>query len=97
MFSTLRVVGPSMEPTLASGDLVLVLKTRRIRPGQVLVVEHPDRPDLLVIKRCRQVLGDGSAWIEGDHPAMSDDSRKFGAVSPDRIRGRVLMRFASAR
>lgn len=95
MLTTLRIVGPSMEPTLGNGDLVLAVRARRHRPGQILVVEHPHRPDLLLVKRCVRVLDGDQLWIEGDNPQASDDSRAFGAVSGQRVRGRVLLRIAA--
>ncbi|MEU7839226.1 S26 family signal peptidase [Nonomuraea sp. NPDC049129] len=40
------VSGPSMEPTLRSGDRLLVRKTRRVRAGQIVVVRIPNPPPL---------------------------------------------------
>ena len=94
MLTTLRIVGPSMEPALANGDLVLVVRSRTYRPGQVLVVEHPSRPSLLLVKRCIRLLDGDQLWIEGDNPQSSEDSRSFGPVPKKQVRGRVLMRIA---
>ena len=95
LLTTLRIVGPSMEPTLTNGDLVLVARSRTYRSGQILVVEHPHRPDLLLVKRCVRVMDGGQVWIEGDNPQASDDSRDFGAVPRQQVRGRVLLRLAA--
>ncbi|MFC4534811.1 S26 family signal peptidase [Sphaerisporangium dianthi] len=38
------VDGPSMEPTLRSGDRLLVRRTRRVRAGQIVVVKIPNPP-----------------------------------------------------
>ncbi|MBT2226074.1 S26 family signal peptidase [Nonomuraea sp. NEAU-A123] len=40
------VSGPSMEPTLRSGDRLLVRRTRRVRAGQIVVVRIPNPPPL---------------------------------------------------
>ncbi|MFC7387625.1 S26 family signal peptidase [Sphaerisporangium rhizosphaerae] len=38
------VEGPSMEPTLRSGDRLLVRRTRQVRAGQIVVVKIPNPP-----------------------------------------------------
>jgi nickel-type superoxide dismutase maturation protease len=79
-----------MEPTLSEGDWLLVRRTSRVSPGDVVVLERPDRPGLLVVKRI--VAGSPSAWwVQGDNPAASDDSRAFGAVGS--VLGRVILRY----
>jgi nickel-type superoxide dismutase maturation protease len=85
----LAVAGPSMEPTLSDGDWVLARSTDRAEPGDVVVVEHPDRAGLLVVKRVQRVGPDGY-WVLGDAPGASTDSRQFGAVAV--VIGRVIWR-----
>src|SRR5262249_57825597 len=46
-----KVTERSMEPALRPGDCLLIRRTRRIRPGQVVVARHPDRPEMLLAKR----------------------------------------------
>jgi nickel-type superoxide dismutase maturation protease len=85
-----RVTGPSMVPTLRSGDRLLVRRVRadRVRPGDVVLARFPTRPDLLVVKRVRRAV-DGGHWVEGDNPFVTDDSRTFG---PAVVVGRVVVR-----
>ncbi|HXJ65111.1 MAG TPA: S26 family signal peptidase, partial [Actinomycetota bacterium] len=45
------VSGPSMEPELHDGDVVLALAGRRPRTGDVVVVEHPERDGFEMVKR----------------------------------------------
>ena len=81
-----------MVPTLHPGDWCLVRRGGRVRPGDVIVLERPDRPGLLVVKRA--IRPDGSGWwVEGDNAAESDDSRLFGPVPPSAVVGRVLWRY----
>jgi nickel-type superoxide dismutase maturation protease len=89
---TLRAVlveGPSMLPTLSPGDCLLVRRPRRVRPGDVVVARFPARPELLVVKRAVRPV-DGLWWVEGDNPAVADDSRRYG---PAEVLARVVLRY----
>jgi nickel-type superoxide dismutase maturation protease len=86
-----RVSGPSMSPTVRSGDRLLVRRVRpadEIRPGDVVLARFPSRPDLLVVKRVRRAVT-GGHWVEGDNPFVTDDSRAFGVAV---VVGRVVTR-----
>jgi nickel-type superoxide dismutase maturation protease len=92
-----KVTERSMEPALRPGDCLLIRRTRRIRPGQVVVARHPDRPEMLLVKRAAR-RADGGWWLESDNPgAGAVDSRRFGAVPGSLIEGRVLARYWRAR
>jgi nickel-type superoxide dismutase maturation protease len=89
----------SMEPALRPGDWLIVHRglraghPPRIRPGAVVIARHPDRPDLLIIKRAARREPQGW-WLESDNPgAGAVDSHRFGAVPPGLIEGRVLLRY----
>jgi nickel-type superoxide dismutase maturation protease len=83
------VHGPSMAPTLSSGDALLVRRGGRIHSGDVVVARFRSRPDLLVVKR---VVGaqDGGWWLQGDNDLVTDDSRAYGVAD---VIGRVLCRY----
>ena len=86
-----RVAGPSMAPTVRSGDRLLVRRVRpgdRVREGDVVLARFPSRPELLVVKRVRRAVP-GGHWVEGDNPLVTDDSRAFGTAV---VVGRVLAR-----
>jgi nickel-type superoxide dismutase maturation protease len=86
----------SMEPTLHPGDWLLVLRTRRVRPGQLVVARHPSRPTLLLVKRISRREA-GGWWLRSDSPyAPTLDSRSFGPVPPSLVEGRVLLRYRRA-
>jgi nickel-type superoxide dismutase maturation protease len=74
------VRGPSMSPTLADGDLLLVAFGARPRAGDVVVVRWPSRPDQLSVKRA--VRPDGAGWdVRGDNPYGSTDSVALGPAT----------------
>lgn len=87
-----RVVGPSMEPALRNGDWWLVRRGHRIAPGDVALLRHPLRRDLVMVKRVIRAEADGW-WVEGDNPDFSDDSRTFGVVASEDILGRLWWRY----
>ena len=89
----------SMEPALRPGDWIVVRRTMvarrppRLRPGQLVVARHPDRPSLLIVKRAARRDGD-RWWLASDNPAAgAQDSSAFGAVPASLIEGRVLLRY----
>ena len=82
------VHGPSMAPTLRHGDVLLVRRTSKVRPGDVVVARFRTRPGLLVVKRAVRPDGDGW-WLRGDNELVADDSRAYG---PADGYGRVVFR-----
>lgn len=78
-----------MEPTLHEGDWVLARRDGRGRAGDVVVVEHPARPGMLIVKRVAAVGAQGF-WVLGDALTHSTDSRDFGFVPG--VVGRVVWR-----
>ena len=96
------VAEQSMEPGLRPGDWLLAWRglrrsrPPRIRPGQVVVAEHPARPGFLLVKRAARRTPDGW-WLESDNQAVpAVDSRVFGPVPDQLINGRVLVRYRRA-
>ena len=102
------VHGDSMTPTFEHGDQLLVLRRgfrRRVRVGAVVVCLPPPGvviPDgeaearsQLMVKRVAELAG-GKLYVLGDAPQRSMDSRMFGALAPELVRGVVLRRLGSA-
>jgi len=87
------VEGTSMRPTLEPGDRLLVVRTGRVRRGDLVAVADPRYPGRLLVKRAEEVNG---GWVElrGDNAAASTDSREFGAVPVSEVRGRAVRRYA---
>jgi len=98
-----RVVvgGDSMSPTLEPGDWALAVSPRRIRRGDLVVLEHPERPGFEMVKRITgipddltpdgRILEADEYWAEGDNPSGSTDSRHFGPVPRDHVKARVML------
>ena len=87
-----------MEPALLPGDWLLVWRglgahAVSVRPGQLVIARHPGLPDRLLVKRVAWREAHGW-WLTSDNPGAGGvDSFRFGAVPPDLIEGRVLLRY----
>ena len=78
-----------MEPTLHDGDWIIARRDGLAGAGDVVVLEHPERLGMLIVKRVQSVDAEGY-WVVGDAPDASTDSRHFGAVPT--VVGRVIWR-----
>jgi nickel-type superoxide dismutase maturation protease len=86
------VGGDSMRPSLEPGDRLVVLRTSRPRPRQVVALVDPRQPGRLVVKRVA-ALTDAGVTVVGDNPAASTDSRHYGPVPATAVRGRAVWRY----
>ena len=69
-----------MLPGIADGDGLVGVRTKRARPGQRRVVEHPYAPGTWLVKRVERVEGD-RMWVLSDNAAETRaDSREFGSL-----------------
>ncbi|MEV7471494.1 nickel-type superoxide dismutase maturation protease [Streptomyces kronopolitis] len=90
-FGLAEVYNPSMVPTLRPGDQLVVQYGAAVRPGAVVVLRHPFRQDLLIVKRAVRRL-DGGWWVQGDNPFVENDSREFGVVPDELVIARAWIR-----
>lgn len=91
------ISGRSMSPTLEAGDWVLVdedaYRSSLPRRGHVVIAADPRDPARQVVKRVAAVDLHRELRLEGDNPDESTDSRHFGPVSVELVRGRVRWRY----
>ncbi len=96
-FARYRVEGESMTPALSSGERVFVNRAAywfsKPRPGDLVVVRDPRRPQRLLLKRVDRPAGDNCWLVRGDNEQASTDSRQFGPVPRELIIGKVWLRY----
>lgn len=97
--SRFRVADASMQPTLRSGDYVVVntwaYRSRAPRAGDIVVLRHPRQPALCIVKRVAGTPSKDEVFVVGDNADESEDSRAFGTVRRKLIVGKVWLRLKS--
>jgi signal peptidase I len=83
------VMSDSMAPAIAAGDVVVVrpLPASKLRIGEVLLVDDPDRPGRLRLHRLIAER-DGSLILRGDANRTADST----PVASQRVRGAAVLR-----
>jgi nickel-type superoxide dismutase maturation protease len=85
--------GKSMNPTLKDGEVVLVdREAEKIEIGDIVVAKHPIEQTSEVVKRVTRINERGHYFLAGDNLEDSSDSRHFGAVTREYIKGKVVAR-----
>lgn len=88
-----RIQGESMWPTFEDGQ-ILTFRTlddaATLREGEVVLVLHPMKEGVVMVKRIARIEQDGRLFLSGDNPdpLASEDSHNFGSVSPDSVRAK---------
>jgi nickel-type superoxide dismutase maturation protease len=86
--------GDSMNPTLKDGETVLIDRATKIEAGDIVVARHPIEQTSELVKRVERINEHGHYFLVGDNLEDSNDSRHFGAVAREYIRGKVVARLS---
>ncbi len=97
-FTTVKVVGHSMEPAIMPGSVVIVLRTRAMRVNDVVLVNEPDegggwitdrdRPMGYFVKRVKALAGQTVETLK--HPVPNDHVYLVGDNSERSLDSRHL-------
>ena len=110
-YASMVVDGDSMEPTYNAGDWLLgrwaeyslsgysLSGLRRIKVGNVVVIEREEQPGIYYVKRVTQTRSSGghmpTIYVSSDNPAGTD-SRQWGWLPITSVRARIVARIRSA-
>jgi signal peptidase I len=87
-----KIQGSSMEPTIVSGETVLVSRTSywftNPKKGDIITLHDP-RDGKILIKRITK-KNRTNYFVEGDNKSASTDSRVFGWIGKRDIIGKVI-------
>jgi len=81
-----------MMPLLKHGDQVTVNESAELDAGDIVIALHPFKKGVEMVKRIREIDENGKYFLVGDNPDESTDSRTFGAISVECIKGKVVSR-----
>ena len=86
-----------MQPTLKPGDIVIAdtwFKSNEIKPGDIIVFNHPNINGMHIIKRVSDLVGINSVRVLGDNPKNSLDSRLLGNINLNFVIARAVIKFS---
>jgi hypothetical protein len=86
-----RVVGVSMQPVLHDGQIILAYpRQRSYGAGDVVIFSHDGRDKVKRIIGTRVHDDLTEVFVQGDNTSASTDSRDFGWVPVEYIRGKLI-------
>ncbi len=81
-----QVRGHSMMPVLPPGTVVVAIRSRKLRVGDVVIFYHEGKEK---IKRIQDIK-ESEAYMISDHPQAGTDSRDYGWIPLSLIIGKVI-------
>jgi len=82
-----------MAPTLCDGDYVITFKLRLPKIGKIYIINHSDLGR--IIKRLKDVDGDGRLIFAGDNP-VSNSGDILGRIKKERIIARAFVKITKS-
>ena len=105
LLTVYTVDGHSMDPTLHTGQLLLINRLAYLRSspqvGDIVVVSFGNQGEITFVKRVEGIagqlvagrlapLGQNQLFIEGDNRSFSTDSRSYGPITERQVLGKVI-------
>lgn len=87
-----RVEGDSMMPKLKPREQILVDERAEIKQGDIIIARHPFKKSVVMVKRVKEIDDDGKYFLISENLDVSSDSRSFGAIPAEYIKGKVTSR-----
>lgn len=97
-FGIFHIPSSSMEPTLQPGDIILVdtwaYKYQQASIGDIVLFTKSSLDERTLIKRVTELKlapakNKALYFVEGDHKSASNDSRHFGWIDQDLLKGQA--------
>ena len=86
-----------MFPLLQPGNEILIdpyaYKKSPPKLNDIVVTKHPQKPEIIIVKRVTAIDGKINYFLTGDNLADSTDSRHWGSVKSQDILGKVTSHF----
>lgn len=81
-----------MRPTLNDGEVVLIARCVELEVGDIVLAAHPYKQSVSMLKRVAAIDENGRLELRGDNLGESTDSRTFGTVPIEYIKGKAVCR-----
>lgn len=92
LLSRFKIVGHSMYPSFSENDNVLVSSIpflfKKPKANDIVLFKKSDK---FLLKRITRIK-DSKYFLTGDNKSDSLDSRKFGFVTREQIKGKVIIK-----
>lgn len=93
-FNLVIVSGNSMNPTLTNHQVCIMMKTKQINDGDIIVINTKNIakiPAKSIIKRYNADYSTPQMiYVEGDNKNNSLDSHDFGLINRHNIKGKII-------
>ncbi len=81
-----QALGKSMMPTIKPGKLLVASKNTEVNIGDVVILNFDDHE---IVKRVKYTKG-SKIYVLGDNSEYSTDSRTFGWLNKNQIKGKII-------